>query len=55
MARTSPARPALLRTLNDRTVLELLLSDGASSRTDLAERSGLSKPCLLYTSDAADE
>jgi len=46
MARTSPARPALLRTLNDRTVLELLLSDGASSRTDLAERSGLSKPTI---------
>jgi predicted NBD/HSP70 family sugar kinase len=36
----------LLRTLNDRTVLELLMSDGASSRTDLAERSGLSKPTI---------
>ena len=46
MAGTSPARPALLRTLNDRTVLELLLSDGASSRTDLADRSGLSKPTI---------
>ena len=46
MARTSPARPALLRTLNDRTVLELLLTSGPSSRADLAELSGLSKPTI---------
>ncbi len=46
MARTSPARPALLRTLNDRTVLELLLTSGPSSRADLAALSGLSKPTV---------
>ncbi len=46
MARSAPARPALLRTLNDRTVLDLLLSRGPSSRADLAERSGLSKPTI---------
>lgn len=55
MARTSPARPALLRTLNDRTVLELLLSDGPSSRTDLAERSGLSKPTIAEVLSRLEE
>jgi predicted NBD/HSP70 family sugar kinase/biotin operon repressor len=42
----SPARPALLRHLNDRTVLELLLADGPTSRGDLAARTGLSKPTV---------
>jgi len=46
MPRSSPARPALLRQLNDRTVLELLLADGATSRGDLAARTGLSKPTV---------
>ncbi len=46
MAPTSPARPALLRSLNDRTVLELLLTGGAASRADLSVRSGLSKPTI---------
>ena len=39
-----PARPALLRTLNDRTVVELLLAHGALTRADIATLSGLSKP-----------
>jgi predicted NBD/HSP70 family sugar kinase/biotin operon repressor len=46
MPRSSPARPALLRALNDRTVLELLLADGPTSRGDLAARTGLSKPTV---------
>jgi len=46
MPRTSPARPALLRTLNDRTVLGVLLARGPSSRADLAEATGLSKPTV---------
>ena len=46
MARIAPARPALLRTLNDRTVLDLLLANGPSSRADLARLSGLSKPTI---------
>jgi predicted NBD/HSP70 family sugar kinase len=46
MTRARPARPALLRTMNDRTVLGLILDHGPSSRTDLAERSGLSKPTV---------
>jgi predicted NBD/HSP70 family sugar kinase len=43
---TAPARPALLRSLNDRTVLELLLESGPASRTELAARTGLSKPTV---------
>ncbi len=39
-----PARPALLRTLNDRTVVELLLAHGPMTRADIATLSGLSKP-----------
>jgi predicted NBD/HSP70 family sugar kinase len=46
MPRSSPARPALLRQLNDRTVLEVLLAEGATSRGDLAARTGLSKPTV---------
>lgn len=46
MTTTAPARPALLRTLNDRTVLALLVTWGPSSRADLALRSGLSKPTV---------
>jgi predicted NBD/HSP70 family sugar kinase len=55
MSRTSPARPALLRTLNDRTVLDLLLADGPSSRADLAERSGLSKPTIAEVLSRLEE
>ena len=39
-----PARPALLRTLNDRTVVELLLAHGPLTRAEIATLSGLSKP-----------
>ena len=46
MARTSAARPALLRTLNDRTVLAVMLDRGPSSRADIAETTGLSKPTV---------
>ena len=46
MARTSAARPALLRTLNDRTVLAVMLDRGPSSRADIAESTGLSKPTV---------
>ena len=46
MSRTAAARPALLRTLNDRTVLAVMLDRGPSSRADLAEATGLSKPTV---------
>ena len=46
MSRTSPARPALLRSLNDRTVLAVLLAGGPSSRADLVGATGLSKPTV---------
>lgn len=38
-----PATPSLLRTINDRSALELLLSDGPLTRVGLGERTGLSK------------
>ncbi|MFN8168081.1 MAG: ROK family transcriptional regulator [Candidatus Nanopelagicales bacterium] len=46
MSQSAPARPALLRSLNDRTVLEHLVVHGAASRADLAEHTGLSKPTI---------
>ena len=46
MPRTSPARPALLRSLNDRTVLAVLLAQGPSSRADVVRATGLSKPTV---------
>jgi predicted NBD/HSP70 family sugar kinase len=46
MPRTSPARPALLRSLNDRTVLTVLLAQGPSSRADVVRATGLSKPTV---------
>ena len=46
MPRTSPARPALLRSLNDRTVLAVLLAQGPSSRADVVAATGLSKPTV---------
>ncbi|WP_336204854.1 ROK family transcriptional regulator [Nonomuraea sp. LPB2021202275-12-8] len=39
----SPGTPRLLRRLNDRTALELLLHDGPLTRAELGERTGLSK------------
>jgi len=39
-------QPRLLRAINERTVLELLRATGAMSRTEIARRSGLSKPTV---------
>jgi len=39
----SPGTPRLLRRLNDRTALELLIADGPLTRAELGERTGLSK------------
>ncbi|MEU0567212.1 ROK family transcriptional regulator [Nonomuraea sp. NPDC005983] len=39
----SPGTPRLLRRLNDRSALELLLEDGPLTRAELGERTGLSK------------
>jgi predicted NBD/HSP70 family sugar kinase len=38
-----PGTPSLLRELNDRAALELLLTDGPMTRAQLGERTGLSK------------
>ncbi|MGV8885780.1 MAG: ROK family transcriptional regulator [Microbacteriaceae bacterium] len=43
-ALTQPGTPALLRALNDRTALALLLEHGILTRNRLGELSGLSKP-----------
>ena len=40
--------------IRDRAILRLLQADGRLTNVDLAEKVNLS-PCLLYTSDAADE
>src|SRR4051812_23741449 len=42
----SPGTPALLRTLNQRALLEELRRGPPISRADLARRSGLSKPTV---------
>jgi predicted NBD/HSP70 family sugar kinase len=39
-----PARPALLRSLNDAVALRLLLEHGALSRVDMVRLTGISKP-----------
>ncbi|NRQ37030.1 ROK family transcriptional regulator [Nonomuraea sp. NN258] len=39
----NPGTPRLLRRLNDRAALELLLADGPLTRAELGERTGLSK------------
>lgn len=39
-----PATPALLRTINDRSALELLLDRGPQSRIEIGRLTGLSKP-----------
>ncbi|MCO1658622.1 ROK family transcriptional regulator [Pseudonocardia humida] len=38
-----PGTPSLLRAMNDRAVLDLLISEGPLTRTDLGGRTGLSK------------
>src|SRR5436305_12642621 len=43
---TEPGTPALLRTLNQRALLDRLRRDGPLSRADLARRSRLSKPTV---------
>src|SRR3954462_5956123 len=42
-ARPKPGTPSLLRELNDRAALELLLADGPLTRAQLSERTGVSK------------
>jgi predicted NBD/HSP70 family sugar kinase len=41
--RLKPGTPSLLRELNDRAALELLLADGPMTRAQLSERTGVSK------------
>lgn len=41
-----PGTPRLLRSINDRAVLDLLLREGTLSRTRLGELTGLSKPTV---------
>lgn len=42
-AAVQPGVPSLLRVLNDRSTLELLLTDGATTRAELGRRTGLSR------------
>jgi predicted NBD/HSP70 family sugar kinase len=46
MVAQEPGTPRLLRAINDRAVLDLLLSNGALSRPALGELTGLSKPTM---------
>src|SRR5579871_4783436 len=41
--RQKPGTPSLLRELNDRAALELLLAEGPLTRAQLSERTGVSK------------
>lgn len=53
----TPGQPGLLRVLNDRAALELLLDAGPLSRNELAQRTGLSKPTaaeIIRRLEAAD-
>jgi predicted NBD/HSP70 family sugar kinase len=43
MPRQKPGTPSLLRELNDRAALELLLAEGPLTRAQLSERTGVSK------------
>jgi predicted NBD/HSP70 family sugar kinase len=43
MRRQKPGTPSLLRELNDRAALELLLAEGPLTRAQLSERTGVSK------------
>jgi len=52
-----PAKPGLLRAINDRVALELLLERGSLSRGDIARLTGVSKPTasqVLSRLEAAD-
>jgi DNA-binding transcriptional ArsR family regulator len=40
------AVPALLRAMNERTVLETLRASGAISRAEVARRTGISRPTV---------
>ena len=46
MAAQQPGTPRLLRAINDRAVLDLLIARGALSRPALGELTGLSKPTM---------
>src|SRR5437773_450923 len=51
----TPGTPALLRTLNQRSLLDQLRRDAPLSRADLARRSGLSKPTVSQALAALEE
>ena len=44
-----PGTPSLLREINDRAALELLLEEGALTRAQVGERTGLSKVTASQT------
>src|SRR5206468_5690402 len=52
---STPGTPALLRTLNQRALLEQLRRDAPVSRADLARRSGLSKPTVSQALAALEQ
>ncbi len=46
MTATSSARPAMLRALNERTVLDAIRADAPISRAEISRRVGISKPTV---------
>lgn len=46
MASTSSAKPAMLRALNERTVLDAIRADAPISRAEISRRVGISKPTV---------
>src|SRR3974390_2385826 len=46
MTATSSATPAMLRTLNERTVLDSIRADAPISRAEISRRVGISKPTV---------
>src|SRR5437773_6133874 len=46
MARQGPAAPALLKDLNERTVLEAIRAGAPISRAEISRRAGISKPTV---------
>ncbi|WP_159011563.1 winged helix-turn-helix domain-containing protein, partial [Streptomyces sp. NRRL F-3273] len=44
MAGTTPGTPRVLRAMNDRAALDLLVAQGPLTRTRIGELTGLSKP-----------
>jgi predicted NBD/HSP70 family sugar kinase len=50
-----PGTPSLLREINDRAALELLLDEGALTRSQLGERTGLSKVTASQTLTRLEE